>query len=258
VSKNREEEEEEESRKKKKEERRKKEEERRKKEEEERRKKEEEEEEEEERRKKEEEEEEEEEEERRKKEGRRRKKQREAAAAAAAAMATIRALNVAEKPSVARAVAEILSRGGLRSRHGHSVYNRIFEFEYSVGRQECAMAVTSVTGHLMELDFEERFRKWSSCDPAELYHAPVRKFVPADKLPLQRTLQEEARRCQWLILWLDCDREGENIAFEVVDICRSSNPRLTIWRARFSALIDRFFSLSLSLRTSLHLHICSA
>ncbi|KAH7404160.1 hypothetical protein KP509_15G013100 [Ceratopteris richardii] len=116
----------------------------------------------------------------------------------------VRALNVAEKPSVAKAVAEILSGG-----------------------------------HLMELEFEERYRKWTSCDPADLYHAPVRKSVPSDKLPLQRTLQEEARRCSWLVLWLDCDREGENIAYEVVEICRSSNPRLNIWRARFSALIQR-------------------
>lgn len=58
-------------------------------------------------------------------------------------------------------------------------------------------------------------------------------------MDLQRTLEEEARRCQWLVLWLDCDREGENIAFEVVDVCRSSNAHLNIWRAHFSALIDR-------------------
>lgn len=40
-------------------------------------------------------------------------------------------------------------------------------------------------------------------------------------------------------MWLDCDREGENIAFEVVDVCTAVNPHLTIKRARFSALIDR-------------------
>ncbi|KAG0492526.1 hypothetical protein HPP92_005575 [Vanilla planifolia] len=153
----------------------------------------------------------------------------------------IRVLNVAEKPSVAKSVAEILSRsgGGMRSRQGRSRFNRIFEFEYCIGGQPCHMLMTSVTGHLMELEFDDRFRKWHSCDPADLYHAPVRKHVPQDKLDIKRTLEEEARMCQWLVLWLDCDREGENIAFEVVEVCLAVNGHLNIWRARFSALIDR-------------------
>lgn len=60
-----------------------------------------------------------------------------------------------------------------------------------------------------------------------------------DKLDIKRSLEEEARKCEWLILWLDCDREGENIAFEVVEVCTAANRHLNIWRARFSALIDR-------------------
>ncbi|XP_052149294.1 DNA topoisomerase 3-alpha isoform X1 [Oryza glaberrima] len=153
----------------------------------------------------------------------------------------IRVLNVAEKPSVAKSVAEILSRpsGGMRSREGRSRYNRVFEFDYSIGGRACHMLVTSVTGHLMELEFDDRFRRWHSCDPADLFHAPVRKSVPQDKQDIKRTLEEEARKCQWLVLWLDCDREGENIAYEVIDICAGANSRLNIWRARFSALIDR-------------------
>eukprot|EP00268_Persea_americana_P023586 TRINITY_DN23151_c0_g1_i5.p1 TRINITY_DN23151_c0_g1~~TRINITY_DN23151_c0_g1_i5.p1 ORF type:complete len:712 (+),score=128.06 TRINITY_DN23151_c0_g1_i5:130-2265(+) len=152
----------------------------------------------------------------------------------------IRVLNVAEKPSVAKAVAGILSRNrGLRVRDGRSRYNRIFEFEYTIRSQACHMLVTSVTGHLMELDFDERYRKWYSCDPSDLYSAPVRKHVPQDKVDIKRCLEEEARKCQWLILWLDCDREGENIAFEVVEVCTAVNHHLNIWRARFSALIDR-------------------
>ncbi|KAH7665841.1 DNA topoisomerase III protein [Dioscorea alata] len=150
-------------------------------------------------------------------------------------------LNVAEKPSVAKSVAEILSHagGGLRSRDGRSRYNRIFEFDYSIRGQRCHMLMTSVIGHLMELEFDDRFRKWHSCDPADLYHAPVRKHVPQDKLDIKRTLEEEARKCHWLVLWLDCDREGENIAFEVVEVCTSANRHLNVWRAHFSALTNR-------------------
>ncbi|GBG58674.1 hypothetical protein CBR_g75 [Chara braunii] len=69
-------------------------------------------------------------------------------------------------------------------------------------------------------------------------------FVPPplllqDKHQLMLTLQQEASQCQWLVLWLDCDREGENIAFEVIDVCRGTNPRLNVLRAHFSALVER-------------------
>ncbi|XP_078442780.1 topoisomerase 3alpha [Wolffia australiana] len=154
----------------------------------------------------------------------------------------VRVLNVAEKPSVAKSVAEILSRrggGSFRSREGRSRYNRVFEFDYTIRGQACHMLMTSVTGHLMELDFDDRFRRWHSCDPADLYGAPVRKYVPQDKLDIKKTLEEESRSCQWLVLWLDCDTEGENIAFEVLEVCTAVNKHLNVWRARFSALIDR-------------------
>lgn len=36
-----------------------------------------------------------------------------------------------------------------------------------------------------------------------------------DKTDLKVNLEQQARQCDWLVLWLDCDREGENIAFEV-------------------------------------------
>ena len=37
-------------------------------------------------------------------------------------------------------------------------------------------------------------------------------------------------------MWLDCDREGEAIAFDVIEVCKQVNPRLTVKRAHFSAL----------------------
>jgi len=44
-----------------------------------------------------------------------------------------------------------------------------------------------------------------------------------------------------LVLWLDNDREGENICFEVIDICQPQmakldNGRRQIYRALFSSI----------------------
>lgn len=155
-----------------------------------------------------------------------------------------RVLSVAEKPSVAKELANILCRndlaGGRYATHnGPSVYNKVFEFQIVFEGSACTMLITSVAGHLMETDFDERYRKWGSCDPVELFEAPVLSRVPEDKADLRRNLELAVRQCQDLILWLDCDREGEAIGFEVLDVCTSVNQRLRVRRARFSALIPR-------------------
>lgn len=150
----------------------------------------------------------------------------------------IRVLNVAEKPSVAKSVSGILGRGNISSRRGPSKYNPIFEFPYELQGQQVQMVFTSVTGHLMELDFVPPYNtNWQNCDPLDLFDAPIKREVPKDKLPLKRQLEQEARKCQWLILWLDGDREGENISFEVREVCLQVNRNMRVLRARFSAII---------------------
>jgi len=151
-----------------------------------------------------------------------------------------RVLHVAEKPSVAAELAQIFSRGASPAvkRSGPSKFNPLFDIANQRLRGvSCQATVTSVTGHLCELDFGPQHRSWSSCDPSELFDAPVRKLVPAARADIKQQLEQEARRADWLVLWLDCDREGENISFEVLDVCRGANPRLQVWRARFSSLV---------------------
>ncbi len=151
----------------------------------------------------------------------------------------MRVLNVAEKPSVAKTISRVLSRGQSRSRAGPSRYNHVHEFGMDLQGRRVDMVFTSVTGHLMELDFGPEMKKWNSCRPIDLFDAPVYKRVPQDKKDIERGLINEARRCEWLVLWLDCDREGENIAFEVLEVCRNANPRLRVLRAQFSSLVPR-------------------
>ena len=102
------------------------------------------------------------------------------------------------------------------------------------------MIFSSVAGHLLELEFTSPYNTWRGCRPAELYNAPVAKQVSkGEGEKIKRNLQQLARRADWLILWLDCDREGENIAFEVIQVCQEVKANLVIKRARFSALISR-------------------
>jgi len=149
-----------------------------------------------------------------------------------------RVLNVAEKPSVASAIASILGEGRAKKSQGQSPFNPIFEFPCHLpGVGRVTMVVTSVAGHLLENEFEGKYKGWSNVDPSALFFdAPVTRLVPTKFDKLVRQLEHLSRQCSYLILWLDCDREGESIGFEVKDVCSRVNQRMQVRRAHFSAI----------------------
>lgn len=55
--------------------------------------------------------------------------------------------------------------------------------------------------------------------------------------PIEQNLLAQARRVATLMIWTDCDREGEHIGTEIVSVCRRANRNLVVKRARFSAII---------------------
>lgn len=116
------------------------------------------------------------------------------------------------------------------------MYNKIFDFEATVRGRNAKMVMTSVSGHLMQLEFLVSYRNWRNVDPRSLFDAPIRKTVGESYEPIKRTLEREIRGCQGLIIWTDCDREGENIGYEIIDVCRAIKPNLTVYRASFSEI----------------------
>jgi len=81
---------------------------------------------------------------------------------------------------------------------------------------KCSVTVTSVVGHVFGLDFDED----TGQDPVNLFGAHTRKTIEenTEKFGVVETLIELGTTADRLFLWLDCDREGENICFEV---CKS-------------------------------------
>ncbi|KAL6465257.1 hypothetical protein MHYP_G00253900 [Metynnis hypsauchen] len=153
-------------------------------------------------------------------------------------------LMVAEKPSLAQSIAKILSKGSCSSRKGLNGACSVHEYTGSFMGQNVRFKMTSVCGHVMSLDFTGKYNNWDKVDPAELFSkAPTEKKEANPKLNMVKFLQVEAKSCDYVVLWLDCDKEGENICFEVLDAIQPVMNKLygnerTVYRAKFSSITD--------------------
>ncbi|RSH92151.1 DNA topoisomerase [Saitozyma podzolica] len=163
----------------------------------------------------------------------------------------MKVLCVAEKPSIAKSITEILSGGHWQTRNSQHPYIRNYDFSYNLPpplgppRGGADFTVTAVLGHLTSSDFDDDHRKWGSCEPFALFDAQIITFVDSKLKKVERNLMDEARRADLLMIWTDCDREGEHIGSEVVMACRKANARIAVKRARFSAIIAALASLKL-------------
>lgn len=118
-------------------------------------------------------------------------------------------------------------------------YVKNYEFSYNFPTWgTCHVTMTSVLGHLTTRDFDPRYKSWQSCDPSELFEAPIETLVAEDKIPIAKNIEACAATAHYLFIWTDCDREGENIGAEIRDCALKRGNRLTqpgkVVRARFS------------------------
>uniref|UniRef100_A0A183CS17 DNA topoisomerase n=1 Tax=Globodera pallida TaxID=36090 RepID=A0A183CS17_GLOPA len=135
-------------------------------------------------------------------------------------------LMVAEKPIVAEEIANILSDGKCHTRRGWNGACSVLEYTANFRGKPANFRVTSTFGHMMCLDFPEPYQRGfppEDCvDPADLFLCPIEQKETEPDRNMRDFLASEAKICDILVLWLDCDKEGENICFEVVDAVRQA------------------------------------
>ena len=96
--------------------------------------------------------------------------------------------------------------------------------------------MTSVSGHLITKIFEENSKNWNHVSPIDLFESKLVTILPDENRPIVKNLERNAMKCDKLILWTDCDREGEHIAFQIIDVCKRVKPEIQIYRAIFSEI----------------------
>lgn len=117
--------------------------------------------------------------------------------------------------------------------------NYIKNYDFDYPQTNATFTVTCVAGHLTAHDFFDSHRGWQSCEPFDLFDARVQVTVPVRLKAIEQNIASESRRADMLMIWTDCDREGEHIGSEIANVAKRSKRNIIIKRARFSAIISQ-------------------
>lgn len=149
----------------------------------------------------------------------------------------MRRLIISEKNHAARRIALILSDNTQKSRSvaGTPV------LQFSKGEDD--YSVLGLRGHIVMLDYPDKFNDWDAVPPRELVYAKPEKKVDPSARKIMSALRDLVTQTDEVIIATDFDREGELIGVEALELAKT-NARIR--RAKFSALtkgeIERAFS----------------
>ena len=92
----------------------------------------------------------------------------------------------------------------------------LYEFNGSFKGANAHFVVSSVAGHLYLTEFLRMHQNYDM-EPGELFDVSmVKTWCDKDSFITSDWLKDLAKGKDILCLWLDCDREGENICYEVI------------------------------------------
>lgn len=153
----------------------------------------------------------------------------------------VNVLMIAEKPSIARMISEVLSNGKAKEKKiGKGKVLITFDGYFKGAKAK--FTVSAVAGHVYTSDFLREHNQWDAVDAVDLYDVPIVKLDAMKKSRVPEMLQRMGSGKDILCLWLDCDKEGENICYEVIyNVYPQMNKKnyQQIYRAKFSSLTKK-------------------
>ena len=91
--------------------------------------------------------------------------------------------------------------------------------------------MTSVLGHIKTFAFDEQYSNWQTTDINDLFSSTLNVKAIGNS-PVINNLHQAAKDANEVLIWTDCDREGEAIGHDIVEELGIEQVR----RARFSAV----------------------
>lgn len=152
-------------------------------------------------------------------------------------------LIVTEKNNAAKRIAQILSKGSAEQKRRDGV--NIYEYEDST--------IIGLSGHIVTVDFPDRYSNWSEVEPHELIDAEI-VSVPVQK-KIVTVLKKLAKKADRITIATDYDREGELIGVEVM---QSIQPAVPVDRVRYSAITPSEITKAFSNPTKIDFNLASA
>ncbi len=138
-------------------------------------------------------------------------------------------LIVSEKAIAGEHIADLLSDGSVKQVSVAGA--RVFEFNWK-GEE---VKLVPLRGHISDVEFPKKFANWRGVDVRELIN-PKEIIYSKKEFNIINALKEVARDADLLIIATDADREGESIGLEAITYALSTNSKLKIKRAYFSAI----------------------
>jgi DNA topoisomerase-1 len=149
----------------------------------------------------------------------------------------MRRLIISEKNLAARRIALILSDNTQKSRSVAGVPVLTF----AKGPDE--YFVLGLRGHIIVLDYPDKYNNWDAIPPKDLVYAKPEKKVDPTAKKIMNALKDLSKSADEVIIATDYDREGELIGVEALEEAQVDKPKR---RAKFSALtkgeIERAFT----------------
>ncbi|MCJ7463408.1 MAG: toprim domain-containing protein, partial [Thermoplasmata archaeon] len=136
----------------------------------------------------------------------------------------MRRLIISEKNLAARRIALILSDNTHKSRSVAGVPVLTF----TKGPDE--YFVLGLRGHIIVLDYPDKYNNWNAIPPKDLVYAKPEKRVDPTAKKIMNALKDLSKSADEVIIATDYDREGELIGVEALEEAQVDKPKR---RAKF-------------------------